>query len=127
MATFEEVQAAVRKQFTLDSDADHEFSITLEAQSDRAQRVMVRRYQAWGTDMVEFRSAFAKAGEFDPVSLLESNLQLPLGCVAQHGAYLVLVHKCSLQHLSVEGVLFLMGKMSVLADVLEERTGTDRF
>ena len=127
MATWAEVQAAARTTWTLDSDSDTEFSVTVDAQNDRQQRVMVRSYSAWGLDMVEVRSAFAQVGDFDPASLLDSNMQLPLGAVARHGKFLVLVQKACLDHLTVEGALFLVGRMSVLADVLEERSGADRF
>ena len=68
-----------------------------------------------------------QVGHFDPTCLLDSNMQLPLGAVARHGKFLVLLQKACLDHLRVEGALFLVGRMSVLADVLEERSGADRF
>ncbi len=127
MGTWAAVQAAVRAAHTLDSDLEHEFSVTLQSPSGRAQRIMVRHSVAWGHSLLEFRSAFAQTGAFDPTALLEDNLQLPLGAIAQHGKFLVLVHKVVLDFTSVDGVLFLVGRISVLADLLEERTGTDRF
>ncbi len=130
MARWHEVQERVRQEFTLDADEAHEFAITIERHDDsgvRAQRVMVRHYEAWGHEMIELRSAFCEAGRFDPDRLLEDNLKLPLGAIARHGRFLVLLHKASLTHVSVEGVLFLITRLSTLADVLEERGGGDRF
>lgn len=130
MATWQEVQERVRAEYTLDSDEKDELALTMHRRDEngaRAQRVMVRRYEAWGEQLVEIRSAFAQAGDFDPEKLLSDTLQLPLGAIAQHGRFLVLVHKASLAHTSVDGVLFLLARVSMLADVLEERRGGDRF
>jgi hypothetical protein len=127
VATWAEVQTAVRTAYTLDNDSEHEFAVTLQSEAGRAQRVMVRHHEAWGHSLLEFRSAFAQVGTFEPTALLEDNLQLPLGSIAQHGRFLVLVHKAVLDFTSVEGVLFLVGRMGILADLLEERTGVDKF
>jgi hypothetical protein len=127
VATWDEVRVAVRAAYALDSDTDHEFAVTLRSEDHRAQRVMVSHSEAWGRNLLEFRSAFAQAGTFDPNALLTDNLQLPLGAIALHGKFLVLVHKVVLDDTTVEGVLFLVDRMGVLADLLEERTGADKF
>ncbi len=130
MATWAEVQKQVRLRFKLDRDDEHEFSLTTErhdVSGSRAQRVMVRQYSAWGTDMIEVRSAFAELGELDTAALLEDSLHLPLGSIALHGRFLVVVHKAVLEHISVEGVIYVLTRISMLADVLEERGGGDRF
>ncbi len=130
MATWTELQTRVRTEFTLDVDQPTEFALTIERNEGgvvRAQRVMARLFEAWGLEMVEIRSAFGEVGDYEAGSLLQDNLNLPLGCVALHGRYLVLVHKTCLQHISVEGALFLLTRVSVLADVLESRRGNDRF
>lgn len=130
MATWEDLKAHARTQFTLDVDEAHEFAVTVErteAGQVRAQRVMVRHYEAWGDSMIEFRSAFGEVGQYDPQGLLRDNLNLPLGAVAQHGQYLVLVHRTPLVHTSVDAALYLLTRVSLLADVLEARGGGDRF
>jgi len=126
VATWSEVQTAVRVAFPLDTDTEHEFSVTLQVDG-RAQRVMVSHSDAWGHTILELRSAFAQSGAFEPNALLADNLALPLGSIALHGKFLVLIHKVILDFTSVEGVLFLIGRMGSLADVLEERTGADKF
>ena len=130
MAMWAEVQDEVRRQFQLDADDAHEFALTVPHErtpGHRAQRVMVRHYRLWDRNMIEVRSAFGEAGEHDAEAQLVENLQLPLGAIARHGRFLVLLHKACLDHLSVDGVLFLLTRVSQLADVLEERGGADRF
>ena len=130
MATWAEVQERLRKNHALDVDSGDEIALTLERAeggSVREQRVMLHRYTAWGRDMVEIRSAFGELGDYDPQQLLADNLNLPLGAVALHGRYLVLVHKTCLDDLPLEGVVFLVTRMTMLADVLEGRKGADRF
>jgi hypothetical protein len=77
--------------------------------------------------MLELRSAFRDAEAIDSRAMLETNLRLPMGSICLHGQYLVLVHKACLDHLTVDGVLFLLTRVSLLADMLEEGEGTDRF
>lgn len=130
MAGWAEVEQRFRELYTLDTDEPNEFALTVEradASGARKQRVMVRRYQAWGREMIEIRSAFGELGQVDPQHLLEDNLNLPLGAIALHGRWLVLVERACLDDLEVEGVLFLVTRVTLLADVLEHRLGGDRF
>jgi len=130
MATWAELQERVRRDYVLDVDQPGEFAMTVErreGETVRAQRVLCRLFDAWGHEMIELRSAFGEAGDYDSGGLLQDNLNLPLGAVALHGKYLVLVHKTCLEHITVDGALFLLTQVSLLADVLEARRGTDRF
>jgi hypothetical protein len=130
LAEWSDVQERVRREYSLDVDEEHEFALTIERRAEegvRAQRVICREFEAWGRPMVEFRSAFGELGDYESTKLLEDNLHLPLGCVALHGRYLVLVHKECLDLISVDAVLYLLSRISLLADVLEGRRGGDRF
>ena len=130
MATWREVQERVRREHALARDEADSFAVTIERAEVggvRAQKVMVRRYKAWGHDMLEVRSAFAEAADYEGRDLLPENLRMPIGAMARHGQYLVVVHKTPLAHVSVDGVLFLLTRISELADLLEQRTGGDRF
>lgn len=98
-----------------------------QAQGAREQRVTVHRYVAWDREMIELRSAFGEIEQAPAPELLAESLRLPLGAVAADGRFLVVVHKACLEHLSVEGVVFLLSRICLLADTLEERTGRDRF
>ena len=130
MASWSEVQERLRKTHDLDVDDADEVALTLERTEGgkkRGQRVMIRRYTAWGREMIELRSAFGELADYDPAALLAENLNLPLGAIAAHGKFLVLVDRACLDDLPVEGVLFLMTRLCMLADVLEGRSGVDRF
>lgn len=142
MAQWSHVQQHARATFRLDRDEPHEFALTIpglpaiamrttststSAEHPREQRVMVRHYSAWGREMIEFRSAFGELGETDPASMLMESLLLPLGAIALHGRFLVVLHRECLETLSVEEVMWLLLRVSLVADELEERRGTDRF
>lgn len=130
MASWSEVQERLRTTHDLDVDDADEVALTLErveGGKKRGQRVMIRRYTAWGREMIELRSAFGELSDYDPAALLAENLNLPLGAIAAHGKFLVLVDRACLDDLPVEGVLFLMTRLCMLADVLEGRSGADRF
>lgn len=128
MAEWEEVRGVVRTRFQLDLDAAEEFALTLpQGNGEREQRVMVRRFQKWGRWLVEIRSAFGELGTQDPEGLLRDVLQLPIGGIALHGRFLVVVHRELLDDLPLEGLLFLIARVAQLADSLEARSGEDRF
>ena len=127
MAEWEEVQSAARAAYVLDRDETHEFAVTLPVGGGRAQRVMVRRFDALDTVMVELRSAFAEQDELTPAQVLDDNLDLALGALARHGRYYVVVHKVALEHSTVRAVLFYMTRIARIADSLEEQQGQDRF
>ncbi len=130
MASWNDLQARLRRDFKLDTDGVDELALTLkrqEAGTERSQRVMLRRYPAWGREMVEVRSAFGEVGEYDTALLLAENLNLPLGAIATHGRYLVLVQRVCIDDTTLDGMVFLMTRMSLLADSLEAKGGRDRF
>ena len=124
MAEWRAIQDTVRREHELDADLDDEFTLTVHWEN-RAQRVMVHRYEAWGQPMLEVRSAFGEVGDYESQHLLADSLQLPVGAIALHGRFLVVVQKVCLDHTTVEGVMFLINHVGMLADVLEERRGGD--
>jgi hypothetical protein len=130
MTSWEEVRATLRAHYALDDDGVDEVALTLpltDGHARRLQRVMVQHYRAWGGSMVELRSAFGEVREGETPALLAQNLDLPLGAIALHGRFLVLLHKCPLPMLSADALIVLVGRVAELADVLEERRGGDRF
>ncbi|MEZ4236298.1 MAG: hypothetical protein R3F59_09085 [Myxococcota bacterium] len=130
MARWDEVQAWARGAFQLDRDEAHEFALTVTRQQGertRAQRVMVRHFEAWDEPMIELRSAFGEIDDLDPRALLTESLHLPLGGIALHGRFLVVVHRERLAPLTLDSVQYLLSRVSLVADELEERRGSDRF
>ena len=91
------------------------------------QSEMVRHYTALEQEMLEFRSAYAQADEVTADEALDENLTLPLGAIARHGRYLVLVQRVTLTHTTVEGVIAALTHVANVADWLEARHGGDRF
>lgn len=126
MATWNAVLRALRKEHTLEVNRPGEVGVTARV-GERAQRVIIRRFEAWGLVMIELRSAFGDVGDYPAESLLADNLQLPIGAVAAHDGYLVLVHKVFLADMKADGVLRLVEFIARSADLLEERRGGDRF
>jgi len=131
MADWEALRAHLADTFGLDVDEEDEFAVTVRRKDaegvERAQRVMLSRYRAFGTTMVEFRSAFGELGDYDAESLLVESLRLPVGAIALHGHFLVVAQKDPLEDLTEEAVVRMLTRVSLLADVLEGRGGGDRF
>ncbi|TVQ89186.1 MAG: hypothetical protein EA397_15535 [Deltaproteobacteria bacterium] len=130
MTTWAEVRDRISAVHGLDLDEPDEIACTLHRQAGdvrRAQRVMLSKYRAFDTDMLECRSAFGHARDFDISELLTEALRLPIGGIAEHGGYLVLLQKIALEDTTTEAVLKLVERISTLADVLESRSGDDRF
>ena len=128
MATWQDVVRRAGREVQVE-EANGELSLTITRSGAggvmREQRVMVTRYRAWERDMVEIRSAFGEAGAYAPEGLLAENLELPLGAIAMHGKYLVVVQKACLEDLTDDGAWFLIARIGDLADALEGRSGAD--
>ncbi|TNE90233.1 MAG: hypothetical protein EP330_09250 [Deltaproteobacteria bacterium] len=131
MSTWSELYERARTEPGFIADSDEEFSLVYEWRDARgevrAQRVWARYFEAWTTPMLEVRSAFAPADAMPAVDALVHNLDLPLGAIARHGDILVVVHKQPLEPITVEGVLFALRRVSMVADMLEAKRGVDRF
>ena len=130
MAAFRDVVQRASRELDVELTGDAEFTANIKRNdqgTEREQLVVVSHDRSWGREMVEIRSAFGEASRYDAEKLLEDNLNLPLGAVARHGRYLVLVHKACLEDLTTDGVMFLLTQLGFLADVLEGRTGEDLF
>lgn len=127
MATWDEVRSEVRGAFVLDADEPHEFALTVPGPGVRHQRVMVRHYTALEEEWVELRSAFVESDKVEPGAALDENLTLPVGAIARHGRFLVLVQRVGLSTTTVAGVISALVRVARVADWLEARHGGDRF
>ena len=96
-------------------------------EDERLQRVWARRFDAWGEEWVELRSAVAPTADIPADAALAHNLDLPIGGLAQHGEVLVLVYKLALGPVSTEGVIAALQRVSMVADALEAKRGVDRY
>lgn len=130
MATWENLQTALRSRFELDRDEASQLSLTLTFETEegtRKQRVLLRQYIALDCRMVEIRSAFGLASEQDAIELLAQSLSLPIGGIAIHGEVVLVVQKVPLSLTSEEAIIEMMMQVGFLADCLESEGGEDRY
>ena len=130
MSGWEQVVENARLEPSFASDSPLEFSLVYEWTDPtgiRGQRVWVRWFEAYGEAMVEVRSAVGPADVIPAGEALAANLELPLGALALHDQMLVVIQKLPLTPMSVEGVLFVMRRVSMVADMIEARLGGDRY
>ncbi|MFT4624122.1 MAG: hypothetical protein ACI8PZ_002781 [Myxococcota bacterium] len=121
MTTWAEVQRHMRARFRLQDDQPDMMSMVWTYEDDRSQKIIVRKYKAANRDMVEFKSAFARKGDVDPVVLLEDNSKLPLATVALSGSVYLVVYNLLLDHLHLDDFDFVLSRVAAVADALEEK------
>lgn len=121
MATWSDIQRHMRDAYRLQSDEPQVLSMVWSYDDGRSQRIIVRRFEAAGRDMVEFKSPFAKLGSVDPLDMLRENARLPFGAVALSGEILLVVHNQDIGALEVAQFDFLLSKVAGIADKLETR------
>ena len=130
MATWENLQTALRDRVKLDRDEESQLSLTLSFETKagiRKQRVLLRQYTALDSRMLEIRSAFGQALGRDCEQLLQQNLSLPVGSIAIHGDVVLVVQKVPLSHLSVDAIVETLMQVGFMADCLESEGGEDRY
>lgn len=120
MPTWTELQEYTRNKYTLEDDKPSMLSMTWTYEDGRKQKLVVRKYQAFGRDMVEFKSPFARVGEVDPQVLLQKNAELPLAAIAQSGDVYLAVYNAFLDNLRLEDFDLILVRVAAVADKLEE-------
>jgi len=123
MATWGEIQAHMRARYRLTVDEAEVLAMAWAYADGRHQRIVVRRHQTAGREVVEFKSPFATYGGPDPLELLRENLRLTVGAVALSGDVYVLVHNEDLAALTLARLDELLGRVAAQADRLEGRFG----
>jgi hypothetical protein len=81
----------------------------------------VRRFEAAGREMLEFKSAFARRGDVEPEVMLKDNAKLPLATVALSGDVYLVVYNALLDHLVMDDLDFCLSRVAAVADTLEEQ------
>ncbi|HMV67366.1 MAG TPA: hypothetical protein PKA64_10980 [Myxococcota bacterium] len=128
MATWTEIQAHMRGRYRLHADDPEVLAMSWTYDDGRSQRIVVRRYEHLGHEMVELKSPFADFGGPDPIELLRENARLAFGAVALSGDVYIVVHNADARLLTVEAFDDLLARVARLADRLESRYGqSDRF
>lgn len=121
MTTWSDLQRHMRSRYKLQDDEADMLSMVWSYDDERMQKIIVRRYRAADRVMVEFKSAFARRGQLDPIVLLEENSRLPLATIALSGDLYLVVYNALLDHLHLDDFDFILSRVAALADALEEK------
>lgn len=121
MPSWAELQKHMRDKFKLQEDQPDMLSMVWSYDDGRSQKIIVRRYKAAGREMVEFKSAFARKGDVEPVEMLRDNSKLPLATVALSGDVYLVVYNALLEHLDLGDFDFILSRVAAVADTLEEK------
>lgn len=121
MTTWSDVQKHMRGNYKLQDDHPDMMSMVWSYDDGRSQKIIVRRFDAAGRELVEFKSAFARKGDVDPEEMLAENSKLPLATVALSGEVFLVVYNVLLSHLDLEDFDFCLSRVAAVADTLEEK------
>lgn len=121
MPSWAELQSHMRDTYRLQDDQPDMMSMVWSYDDGRSQKIIVRRYKAVTREMVEFKSAFARKGDVDPIEMLRDNSKLPLATVALSGDVFLVVYNALLQHLHLDDFDFVLSRVAAVADTLEEK------
>ena len=116
-----EFQRHMRESYKLAEDTPNMMSMVWTYEDGRSQKIVVRRFQAFDRDMLEFKSAFARRDEIEPEVLLADNSRLPLATVALSGDVYLVVYNAPADALTVDTFEFVLSRVADVADTLEEK------
>lgn len=121
MASWNDIQAHLRATYRLQTDEPTSMAMTWAYEDGRSQKIVVRKFENGGVDMVEFKSPFAKLGGPDPIELLRENSRIPIGAVALSSDFYLIVHNVEIAPLTLDAFDGLMARVAGLADKLETK------
>lgn len=121
MTAWSDVQKHMRAKYKLHDDNPDMMSMVWSYDDGRSQKIIVRRFEAAGREMLEFKSAFARRGDVEPEVMLQDNSKLPLATVAMSGDVYLVVYNALLTHLALDDFDFCLSRVAAVADTLEER------
>ncbi len=121
MTTWADLQRHMRGKYRLQDDQPDMMSMVWSYDDGRMKKIIVRRYQAAGREMVEFKSPFARKGQVSPETLLEDNAKLPLATVALSGDVYLVIYNALVEHLVLDDFDFVLSRVAAVADTLEEK------
>lgn len=121
MSNWVDLQKHMRKNYRPHDDEGDMMSMIWSYESGRQQKILIRSFSAAGHDMIEFKSAFARLGDVEPLEMLRDNVKLPLATVALSGNVYLVVYNVLLSTLSLEAFDFVLSRVAAVADTLEEK------
>lgn len=120
MLSWTQLQEYTRKKYTLEDDQPSMMSMTWVYEDGRKQKIVIRKFEAFGREMIEFKSPFARADEVEPVAMLRKNSELPLATIALSGDVYLAVYNLLLEHLHLDDFDLVVSRVAAVADTLEE-------
>ena len=121
MSNWPDLQNHMRQKYRPHDDEGDMMSMIWSYESGRQQKILIRRFAAAGQEMIEFKSAFARLGDVDPLDMLRDNVKLPLATVALSGSVYLVVYNVLLSTLTLEAFDFVLSRVAAVADTLEEK------
>jgi hypothetical protein len=121
VSNWADLQKHMRHNYRPQDDEADMMSMIWSYESGRQQKILIRRFSAAGQEMVEFKSAFARLGDVEPLDMLRDNVKLPLATVALSGNVFLVVYNVLLSTLSIEAFDFVLSRVAAVADTLEEK------
>lgn len=121
MPTWHELREHARTKYQLNKVEDDWFSLVWAYEAERSQQIVVRRYEAFGQEWIEFRSYVCKGDEMSPKAALRKNSDLDLGALAldSDGDY-ALVHRAPIATLDPDEFALPLQVLATVADELEK-------
>ncbi len=119
--TWSDIQRHMRQRYKLADDTPDMMSMVWTYDDGRSQKIVVRRYKAFGRDMVEFKSPFARRPDVEPEVLMADNSQLPLATTALSGDIYLVVYNAPVDALDLDTFDFILSRVADVADTLEEK------
>lgn len=120
MPTWNELRTHMRGKYRLADDELDMLSMVWSYDDGRQQKIVVRHYQAFGHDLIELKSAFARRADVDPEVMLRKNAELPLATVCLSGDVYLVVYNALLAHLDYDDLELYLSRVAAVADTLEE-------
>jgi len=118
MTSWADVQRHMRGKYRLQDDQPDMMSMVWSYDDGRMQKIIVRRYQAAGREMLEFKSPFARKGQVEAQTLLEDNAKLPLATVALSGDVYLVIYNVLVENLVLDDFDFVLSRVAAVADTL---------
>ena len=119
MPNWTQLQEYVRNKYTLEVDKSTMMSMVWVYDDGRHQRIVLRRYEAFGREMIEFKSPFARTSDATAEQLLRKNAELPLATIALSGDVYLAVYNMLLEHMDLNDFDLVVSRVAHVADKLE--------
>jgi hypothetical protein len=128
MPTWGEIKEYARSKYKLAKDEEHWFSMVWAYDGDRTQLILVKHFNAFDMDWIEFRSAVCQESEMSHKVALKKNNEFAVGGLALDGDTYVMIYSTPLNTLDIEEFELPLSVIARTADSLEAQfSAGDKF